>query len=280
MFARMHVYVSVDMEGVAGIVHVDQTRRTGHDYERARRWMTLEANAAVLGAFDAGATGVLVNDSHGDMRNLLLDELDPRAEILSGSLKPRSMVQGVAPRFGVALFVGYHAGAGSRAGILDHTYYGKVVARLRLGGRDVNETGLNAIVCGDQGIPVGLVTGDATTCAQARELLGDVLTVSVKDAVTRYSAQSISPELARQRVREGARQAVERAKRAELAPFRPEPPHVLEIDFVNSACADAAELVPGTTRVGGTTTRYEAPDGDTLLRVIQAWTILAGSTLI
>lgn len=276
----MQVYVSVDMEGIAGVVHVDQTRRSGADYERARRWMTLEANAAVLGAFDAGATAVLVNDAHGDMRNLVLEDLDPRAEILSGSLKPRSMVEGVGGAFGVALFVGYHAGAGSRAGILDHTYYGKVVARLRLGDRDVNETGLNAIVCGMDGVPVGLVTGDSTACAQARELLGDVVTVPVKDAITRYAARSLSPEMARARVREGATHAVRRAAEGALKPYRPAPPHALEIDFVNSACADAAELVPGTRRVSGTTTRYDAPDGDTLLRVIQAWTILAGSTMV
>ena len=131
----MQVYLSVDLEGVAGVVHVDQTRRTGHDYERARRWMTAEASAAIAGAYDGGATAVLVNDAHGDMRNFVLEELDPRSELISGSLKPRSMVEGVATSFGVALFVGYHAGAGSRAGILDHTYYGRVVARLRVGGR-------------------------------------------------------------------------------------------------------------------------------------------------
>lgn len=281
MLATMHVYVSVDMEGVAGIVHVDQTRRTGHDYERARRWMTLEANAAVVGAFDAGASSVLVNDSHGDMRNLILEDLDPRAEILSGSLKPLSMVQGVDASHGVALFVGYHAGAGSRAGILDHTYYGRVVARCRIGGREVNEAMLNAIVCGDAGVPVALVTGDATTCAQARETFGEsVITIAVKEAFTRYSARSISPEKARERIRDGARRAVERAKNGLCKPFKPAPPHVVEIDFVNSACADAAELVPGTKRISGLVTRYEAPDGDTLLRVVQAWTILAGSTMV
>src|SRR5687767_13800368 len=106
----MRVYLSVDMEGVAGVVHVDQTRRTGHDYERARIWMTAEANAAALGAFDAGATGVLVNDSHGDMRNLVLEDLDPRIEVISGALKPMSMVEGAVAGFGCALFVGYHAG--------------------------------------------------------------------------------------------------------------------------------------------------------------------------
>lgn len=94
----MNVFISVDMEGCAGVVHVDQTRRTGNDYTQARRWMTLEANAAIRGAFAGGATRVVVNDSHGDMRNLLLDELDPRAELISGALKPLSMVQGCSAR--------------------------------------------------------------------------------------------------------------------------------------------------------------------------------------
>lgn len=275
----MHVYLSVDMEGVAGVVHVDQTRRTGHDYERARRWMTAEASAAIAGAFDAGATEVLVNDAHGDMRNLVLEELDPRAELISGSLKPQSMVQGVAPGHGCALFVGYHAGAGSRAGILDHTYYGRVVARCRVGGADWNETALNAAVCGALGVPVALVTGDATACAQARAHLGDVETVAVKDAITRYAARSLHPEHARARIRAGAARAVERAKAGAFAPFRPPAPHELELEFVNAACADAAELVPGTERRGGTTCAYRAPDAATVIQVIQAWTILAGTTM-
>ena len=275
----MKVYLSVDMEGVAGVVHTDQTRRTGHDYERARRWMTAEASAAVAGAFAAGATAVLVNDSHADMRNLVLEELDPRAELISGSLKPMSMVQGVAAGFGCALFVGYHAGAGSKAGILDHTYYGAVVARCRVGGRDWNETAINAAVCGTLGVPVALVTGDATTCTQAREHLGEVETVVVKDAITRYSARSLHPEVARARIEEAAARAVRRAQAGAFAPFRPAPPHELEIDFVNSACADAAELIPGTQRRDGLTCAYRADDPATLLQVLRAWTILAGTTL-
>ena len=276
----MDVYLSVDMEGIAGVVHVDQTRRSGHDYERARRWMTAEASAAVAGAFDGGATSVLVNDSHGDMRNFILEELDPRAELISGSLKPLSMVQGVASAFGCALFVGYHAGAGSRAGILDHTYYGRVVARCRVGGRDWNETALNAAVCGELGVPVALVTGDQTVCAQAREHLGDVETVTVKDAITRYAARAVHPERARVLVRTAATKAVKRALAGDFRPFRPPPPHTLEIDFVNAACADAAELVPGTVREGGLTCAYRAPDAATLIQVIQAWTTLAGTTLV
>ena len=274
----MLVYISVDMEGVAGVVHVDQTRRTGHDYDRARGWMTAETNAAIAGAFDAGATSVLVNDSHGDMRNLELDELDPRAELISGSLKPLSMVQGVTRDAACALFVGYHAGAASRAGILDHTYYGLVVARLRVGGRDWNETALNAAVCGELGVPVTLVTGDSTACAQAREHLGDVVTVSVKDEISRNAARSLLPAVACERIRAGAAEAVRRAKG--IAPFRPPAPFDIEVDFVNAGCADVAELVPGTVRTAGATCAYRAPDAGTLIQVIRAWTILAGTTIV
>lgn len=276
----MKVYLSVDMEGVAGVVHVDQTRRTGHDYERARRWMTAEASAAIAGAYDGGATAVLVNDSHGDMRNFILEELDPRAELISGSLKPLSMVQGVTAGTACALFIGYHAGAGSRAGILDHTYYGRVVARCRVGGRDWNETALNAAVCGALAVPVALVTGDSTVCAQAREHLGDVDVVVVKDAISRYAARTLHPEVARTKIREASARAVTRARDGKLAPFRPPPPYDLAIDFVNAACADAAELVPGTVREGGLTCAYRASDAATLIQVIQAWTTLAGTTLV
>ena len=277
----MEVYISIDLEGVAGVVHVDQTRRAGHDYERARRWMTGEANAAVAGAVAAGADRVLINDSHGDMRNLLLDELDPRCEVISGSLKPLSMVEGVSGGHAAALFIGYHAGAASRAGILDHTYRGKVVARCRVGGRDFNETAINATLCGQRGVPVVLVSGDSTTCAQARELLGDAVdTVETKQAITRYAARTLTPEVARTRIREAATRAVERAAAGGVKPFAPPPPHELEIDFVHAACADAAELVPGTVRRGGTTCAYSARDAATLIQVIQAWTILAASTVV
>jgi D-amino peptidase len=272
----MLVYISIDMEGVAGVVHVDQTRRNGHDYERARRWMTAEANAAIAGAFEGGATAVLVNDSHGDMRNLVLDDLDRRAELISGSLKPLSMVQGLTGDASCALFVGYHAGAGSRAGILDHTMYGRVVARLRVGGSDWNETALNAAVCGSLGVPVALVTGDQTACAQARERLDGVATVVVKDAITRYAARTLLPVVACEKIRAAARDAVRKPPR----PFQPAPPFELELDFVNSACADAAELVPATRRVSGLTCAYRSPDAATLIQVIQAWTILAGTTLV
>jgi D-amino peptidase len=264
------------MEGVAGVVHVDQTRRAGHDYSEARRFMTAEANAAALGAFDAGASRVLINDSHADMRNLVLDELDPRVEILSGSLKSASMVEEVAGH-DCALFVGYHGAAGTRNAILDHTYAGRVAARVRVGGRVMSETGLNALVCGHYGVPVALVTGDRATCVEATEILGGIETVVVKEAVSRYAARSLHPELARQRIREGARRAVERS--ATLTPFRLPAPLELEVDLLSTAMGDACELLPETRRLSGLTIGYAAPDAPTLLRVLLAWTLLGASTI-
>src|SRR5262249_46022070 len=149
-----------------------------------------------------------INDSHGDMRNLVLEELDPRVELVTGSLKPMSMVQGVEGKFDVALFIGYHAGAGTRAGILDHTYYGKVVSGCRVSGRVFNETALNAAVCGAHGVPVAMVSGDEAVCRQAREILGNIELCAVKDAVSRYAARSLHPETARERIRQTAARAV------------------------------------------------------------------------
>ena len=200
--------------------------------------------------------------------------------LVSGSLKPLSMVQGVASTFDCALFVGYHAGAGTQAGILDHTYYGRVVNRLRVGGREWNEAALNGAAIGVHGVPVALVTGDEATCAQARALLGEVDTCAVKDAITRYTARSLHPTAAQAKIKEAARRAVERAVQGQFQPFRPPAPHELEIDFVNTGCADAAELVPGTRRVNGLTCAYRAPDAPTLIQVIQAWTMLAGTTIV
>lgn len=273
----MKVYLSVDIEGVAGVVHTDQARRSGHDYSLARRLMTAEANAAARGAFDAGASLVLVNDSHADMRNLLIDELDHRVELLSGSLKPLSMVEGAAERFDAALFVGYHAGSGSQGGILDHTYSSAVVARVRVDGLEMNEAGLNALVCGEYGTPVVFLSGDEVTCAQARALLPGIEAVAVKSGVSRYSARSLHPEEARRRIYDGVKRALHRTPPCK--PFVLDGPHRLEIDFLGAAMADAAALVPEARREGALTVSYEAQTPSRMLRMLLVLTKLAATTI-
>ncbi len=171
----MRVYISVDMEGVAGVVHEDQTDpvdpRHAGEYNRFRRLMTREANAAGEGALAAGATRVLVNDSHWLMRNLLAEELHPAAELLSGGPKARSMVEGVDLGFDAAMFVGYHAMAGAARAVIDHTYT-SIVHEVKLNGRPAGELAINAALAGIHGVPVALVSGDQALAAEAREVLG------------------------------------------------------------------------------------------------------------
>jgi D-amino peptidase len=272
----MRVYISVDMEGIAGVVHEDQTdpteARHAAEYNRFRRLMTNEANAAIQGALDAGATRVLVNDSHWDMRNLLAEELHPVAELLSGSPKRLSMVEGVDGGFDAALFVGYHAMAGTRDAIIDHTYTSRVY-QARVNGQPVGELALNAAMAGMHQVPVALVSGDQSLAAEARALLGSAVeTIVVKEAVGRFAARAASPSVACERIRTGAAAALRRTHQ----PFTFPRPVRLEVDFVVSQMADMAELVPGSIRTGGRTVAYTGEDYREVFRAWRAMYNLAG----
>lgn len=256
----MKVYVSVDMEGIAGVNHPNPTGRDDRGYPNAVELMTGEANAAIEGAFDGGATEVLVNDSHGGMYNLSQLGLDPRAHLLQGQ-KAWSMVEGAGPDrgFGVALFVGYHARAGNPKGTIAHTYSGRPV-RSTLNGRPVGESGLNAIALGAWGVPVGLVTGDDVLAAETADWLPWAERVVVKEGIGRHAAASIHPTVARDLVRAGAGRAVRRAMAGELRPLVLDPPYVVEVAYQNAAQADYAAIVPGAERVGETGVRFASGD--------------------
>jgi D-amino peptidase len=168
----LKVFISVDMEGISGIVHSDQTTSGTAEYAAGRKWMAQDVNAAVEGALEAGATEVVVNDSHGSMRNIDPDDLDFRAILISGSPKPLSMMQGIDASFAACLFIGYHAKAGTEDAILDHTISSSVVRAIRVNGAELPELGLNAAIAGYYGVPVVLVSGDTAVCRQAGEVLG------------------------------------------------------------------------------------------------------------
>lgn len=273
----MRVYISVDMEGVAGVVHEDQTDpiepRHAGEYNRMRRLMTSEANAAIEGALAAGATRVLVNDSHWTMRNLLAEELHPSAELLSGGPKLRSMVEGIELGFDAALFVGYHAMAGAPHAVIDHTYT-SIVHEARLNGRPVGELGINAALAGSYGVPVAMVSGDQALAAEAKALLGEgVETVVVKHAVGRFAARSVSPAESCRRIREGAAAGLRRTH----APLLLDAPIRLAVDFALTQMADMAELVPGSVRTGGRTLEYVHDDYSEVFRAWRALYNLAGT---
>ncbi len=256
----MKVYVSVDMEGVAGVNHPNPTGRDDRGYPNAVELMTGEANAAIEGAFDGGATEVLVNDSHGGMYNLSQLGLDPRARLLQGQ-KAWSMVEGAGPDrgFGVALFVGYHARAGNPKGTIAHTYSGRPV-RSTLNGRPVGESGLNAIALGAWGVPVGLVTGDDVLASETADWFPWAERVVVKEGIGRHAAASVHPTVARDLVRAGAQRAVRRALAGEMRPLVLDRPYVVEATYQNAAQADHAAIVPGAERVGETGVQFVSDD--------------------
>jgi D-amino peptidase len=273
----MRVYISVDMEGIAGVVHEDQTNpidpRCAGEYARFRRLMTGEANAAVEGALDAGAAYTLVNDSHWTMKNLLAEELHPTAELLSGGPKRHSMMEGIDGGFAAALFIGYHARAGTQRAVLDHTMTDRI-RNVRLNGRPVGEIGLNAALAGSFGVPVALVSGDRAAAEEAKALLGDeVDTVVTKEAVSRQAARSVAPEVARRRIREGVAAALRKPRR----PFPPPTPATVEVEFTFTYQADYAELAPGSTRVGPTTVAFTHDDFREVFRCFRAFYNLAGA---
>ncbi len=269
------VFISVDMEGIAGIAHLRQVWRGTEEFQSSRELMTAEANAAVAGAFDGGADAAVVNDSHGDMYNLLPEAMDPRAELLIGSPKTLSMMQGFGPDFGVALFIGYHAMAGTQAAVLDHTYSGRLLYEVRLQGQPVTEAELNAAYAGTFGVPVGLVTGDDKACAQAEKALPGIRTVVVKEGLGRGVARSVHPSVARDMIRAAASEAVRAGP--ELQPYRLDPPIAIEVDVATTSAADLCALAPGVERTGPRTVRFESDDFRQAFRCLLAWTYLGAS---
>jgi len=259
----MKVYISCDMEGISGIVAGNQTEMNGEEYKRAQKLMTGELNAAIEGALAGGATEILANDSHGSMRNILIEELNPSAQLISGSPKPLSMMQGIDESFDAAFFIGYHAQAGTAHSVLDHTYSG-IVYQVSLNGRPLGETGLNAALAGYFGVPVVLVTGDKLLVEEATALLGTVEGVAVKESYGRYAARCLAPEAVHDLIRQAAQSALSKAGK----PFVVEPPITLAVDFTSSAHLDMAELIPGSHRSSGRHIEYTHDD---LLTVYKVW---------
>jgi D-amino peptidase len=270
---RNGVFLSVDMEGMAGIVHLHQVIRGTPEYERSCRLMTAETNAAVAGARRAGATRFVVNDSHGDMRNFLLDELDEGVEVITGADKPYSMGAGLNPTLELAFFVGYHASVGTERAIMDHTYAGRTVYALRINGREQSEATLNAALAGTYGVRTGLITGDRATVEGASVELPGIEGVVVKEALGRQAARSLHPVEACRRIEAGAYRAY--SERAARPLHRPEGPFSLEIDWMNASMADLCAQLPEVERAGGRTVRYQSPDFQTCYRMLLGLLVMA-----
>ncbi len=271
---ELKVYISVDMEGITGLVERDQVTRGDIDYRMGRRLMTQETNAAVQGAIDAGATYVLVNDSHGSMLNILIDELHPAAHLITGHTKQFSMMEGIDEIFDAAVFIGYHARPGTTGGILDHTYSSATVFSIKINGIEMPELGINAWLAGHYGVPVVFVSGDKTTCEQTAEILGNqVMTLAVKEGVGRSAAKNLPLETAHRLIREKTKEAVE--KRGGVQPYTLSMPYEFEIVFLKSENADNPSLIPGVERIDGRTIRYKSDNAPEAFKLMCALVALS-----
>lgn len=269
----MKVFVSVDMEGVSGVTDPEDVLPNGSEYQTCRRYMTGDANAAVGGAYDAGAEAVLVNDSHWIMRNLLVHEMDKRAKVIKGFHKPLCMLQGLDPSYGAAVFVGYHACAGTEGGVLNHTMLGKEIQNIYLNGEATGETRLNAALAGHFGVPVALVAGDVAVCEEAKRLLPGVETVAVKDGIDKFSAVLKHPEVAQSEIREATMRALKNVKSFE--PYVVKPPIRIGVEWNSTSIAQTCGLIPGVKLTSSRMTEYTTNDWPDGMRVLLVELLLA-----
>lgn len=255
----MKVLIACDMEGISGVTCWDHVDSKHPEYTRFRRIMTGDVNAAIEGAFNGGANEVVVTDGHADGRNLLLEELEPRAKLNAGSPSPFSMVQGINSGVDAALFVGYHARVGTQNAILDHTWSSTRVHNLWLNDRLCGEFGLNSAVCGAFDVPVLMVSGDQSLCAEARDWSPDITTAQVKTAVGRTAATCLPLPVSQGIIRQAAELAVTHFKAGKAPrPIKVETPVRITVEFTTSLMADFAALLPGSIRLDGRRVEYNA----------------------
>lgn len=251
----LKVFISVDMEGVTGVVNVDDARRSGKDYDYFRQIMTREANAAIEGALAAGATEIIVRDSHGSALNLLPEMLHSSAKLIRDwSGGPMYMMEGIDASYDAAIYVGYHARAGTSNGVLDHTSSGDVTD-VSINGLSMPETGYNALMAGYYDVPVIFVAGDKAVCDQARELLGNVETVAVKEGIG-AAALNLHPEVARDQIRAGVTRALQNLDG--YKPYKLSAPYTLVLTLKTEQSIYIGSLYPGAKRTGDWELTYVA----------------------
>ncbi len=253
---KLKVFISVDMEGLAGLIAWDETGEGGADYPLFRRIMTEEANAAIAGALDAGATEIVVRDAHGSARNILPDQLRPEARLIREWAGPMSMMEGLDRTFDAVVFVGYHARAGTPDAVLKHTM-SLTLYDLILNGVRMPEAGWNAAIAGYFDVPVVFLSGDSAICRQIREIVGPIETAAVKDGISK-AASMIHPAKAQEMIRKGVAAGLKNLKAAK--PYKPAPPYKLEIVFTDETLAMRASSVPGAVRTGERSVAFTSND--------------------
>lgn len=262
----LKVFISVDMEGITDVINEDETGSPGSDYQYYRTLMTKEANAAIEGALEAGATEIIVRDAHGSGRNLLPEELNPKAKLLRDwSGGPFSMMEGIDKTFDAVMFVGYHAKAGTKDATLDHTMSSVSIRDLKVNGVSLPEAGWNGLIAGRYDVPAVFIAGDKATCEQARAIFGDIETVAVKEGIGE-ACLNLHPQRAQELIRTGTNKALGRL--TEFKPLKYQAPYTIEIQFKNEHEAHRASWYPDAKRVGDWGVAYTSDEFLDLMRFL------------
>ncbi len=250
------VFISVDMEGITGVVTNEQLGPEGFEYQRFREFMTAEALAAIEGAREAGATQFVVADSHGNMQNLLIDRFPIDVTIIRGGNRQLSMMHGIDSTFSAAMFIGYHSATTNTQGVRAHTMSSATFAGVYLNGRAIAESGMNAALAGSVGVPVVLVSGDESAVGEVRTLVADVEGAIVKRSIGFHSAATLTPAAGQALIKERARAAITRLR--DFKPHRVNGPFTLDIVYKSYLPAEVMALLPGIERRDAHTIRYSA----------------------
>jgi len=273
----MKILISTDIEGVAGVYHAEQVRPGNSEYERARTWMTAEADAAVRGAFAGGATEVLVNDSHGAFRNLLADRLDPRARLVQGKPRYLSMMSGLEEKCDAVCLIGYHSRSQGR-GILAHTISSFAFARIWINDTELGEAGLYGALAGELGVPVIMASGDNVFIDEHRPLFPDVQWVQTKIAHGQGSGVSLSPAASCAAIEQTVETAVSaHADKRSASLFRMPAPIHCRVQAQSSAFADLFCMWPALARIDGVTVGFEAASMQDAIRMINCLSAMSAS---
>jgi D-amino peptidase len=270
------ILISCDMEGISGVIDWKQVEKGESEYVRFTKIMTAEVNAAIEGAFAGGANEVAVIDSHDSGRNLLIEELDPRATLHYGSNFPLSMVQGVQQGTDAVIYIGYHARSGTPSAVLAHTWMSTAVTDVWLNERIIGEIGINAAVCGYFNAPIIFISGDQAACNEASDWVPGIETVVVKKAAGRYAAECYTPAVTHPLITQGVKRAVEKfASGHGPSPLKVQLPLTMTLRFATTIMAEQALILPQLSNLpDGRMVRFEAPDILTAQQLFRAATSL------
>ena len=255
---KLKVHISVDMEGIAGVVTGEQLGPTGFEYGRFREFMTREALAAIEAAKAAGATEIIVADSHGNGQNLLIDQLPPDVRVIRAWPRRLSMVAGIDEAIDAAIFIGYHAGTNNPAGVRAHTFSSANLTRVALNGVNMTEGSWNAAIAGQFGVPVVMMSGDDAAIAEVRKLVGNIEAAETKRSLGFHSASTITPQASSTLIAQRVRTALGRL--AEFKPYKVQTPVTVDVSFKNYMPAEVLAYLPLFQRIDSHSIRFRAKD--------------------